>query len=97
MCVSYPDVITFRVSRAMRADLERLAVEHQTDVGKLLRRLVAREATGGPDRIAEALNQLLFVALALEGLLQAHPDRELHPTIVQLWRDRLVEEKRHAA
>lgn len=96
--MSYPDVITFRVSRAMRSDLARLAGERDIDVAKLLRQLIARELAGGHDRTRESLDQLLFVALALEGLLQAHPDRDLHPTIVRLWRERLAEEGlRHAA
>lgn len=96
--MSYPDVITFRVSRAMRLNLARLAGERDVDVAKLLRQLIARELAGGPDRTRDALDQLLFVALALEGLLQAHSDRELHPTIVRLWRERLADqEQRHAA
>jgi hypothetical protein len=94
----YRDIINFRVSAAMRADLEQLAKERETDIGKLLRQLIARELSGAPDQLREQREQILFLAIAMDGLLAAHPDTELRPRLVRLWQQRLAREgSSHAA
>ena len=68
------------------------------DVGKLVRLLIARELLGTSDRIADALDQVLFTAIAIEGLLDRHTDPNLRGQVLQVWRDRLAAEGRpHAA
>lgn len=36
---------------------------------------------------------LLFAAIAMDGLLAAHPDQHLRPKMIQLWRERLAAEQ----
>ena len=95
--MSYHINMTFRIGEQMRADLFALAAERNTDAGKILRALVRRELAGGPDQGAEQREQILFVAIAVDGLLGASPDPELRPTIIRLWRERLAEEGRSNA
>ena len=92
--MSYHEFITVRMGGAMRADLFALAVTRQTDVGKLVRQLIARELAGAHDRTAEAYDQILYLAIAMDGLLGAHPDRDLRPKLLRIWQDRLAEEGR---
>ena len=56
-----------------------------------------RELAGGPDQVIDQREQILFIALAMDGLLNAHPDPQLRPTMVRLWRERLAEEGRSDA
>lgn len=96
--MSYKKYITVRMDSTMHADLMALVNERQTDVGKLMRQLIARELLGTSDRIAEALDQVLFTAIAMEGLLDRHTDPNLRAQVLQVWRDRLAAEGRpHAA
>ena len=96
--MSYKKYITVRMDGTMHADLMALVNERQTDVGKLMRQLIARELLGTNDRIAEALDQVLFTAIAMEGLLDRHTDPNLRGQVLQVWRDRLAAEGRpHAA
>lgn len=92
--MSYKKYITVRMDGAMHADLMALVNERQTDVGKLMRQLIARELLGTSDRIAEALDQVLFTAIAMEGLLDRHTDPNLRAQVLQVWRDRLDAEGR---
>jgi hypothetical protein len=96
--MSYHHFITVRMSGAMRAELDQLVATRNTDIGKLVRELLARELKAAPDRINEALGQLLFVAIALDELLAVHADPDLRATVIRLWRDATSEEGRfHAA
>lgn len=90
----YRNIISFRVGEQMRADLEALAVSRDTDVAKLLRLLVRRELSGERITPAEQREQILFLAIAMDGLLGAHADPMLRETIIGLWRDRLAQEGR---
>jgi hypothetical protein len=95
--MSYRNIISFRVGDQMRADLEALATARDTDVGKLLRLLVRRELADIGISPAEQREQILFLAIAMDGLLGAHADPTLRTTVIDLWRERLVEEgRRHA-
>ena len=95
--MSYRNNINFRVGDQMRADILALAAERNTDTGKLLRAMVRRELAGGPDQVTEQREQILFIAIAMDGLLSAHPDPQLRPTMIRLWRERLAEEGRSDA
>lgn len=62
---------------------------HMTVTG-LLRRLITSELDGAtllPP--AEAERNLLFIARALDGLLEAHPDKMLRNKIVAAWNDKI--------
>ena len=72
--MSYHHFITVRMSGAMRAELDQLVASRRTDIGKLVRELIARELHAAPDRIGEALGQLLFVAIALDDLTRRYQD-----------------------
>ena len=61
----------------MRAELNALAAERQTDVGKLVRRLIADELAGKPVAVAEAIDQILYLAIAMDGLLATNPNPDL--------------------
>ena len=92
--MSYSNNMNFRVGDQMRADILALAIARNTDTGKLLRAMVRRELARGPDHVTEQREQILFIAIAMDGLLGAHPDPQLRPTMIRLWRERLAEEGR---
>jgi hypothetical protein len=90
--VSYHEFITVRMSSAMRAELIALAARHETDVGKLVRDLIAYELAVGRDRMKEAFGQLLFLAIAMDELLAAHSEPDLRDHVIRQWRARIAEE-----
>ena len=92
--MSYEDLIAVRLSSSMRADLSALAQARQTDVGKIVRRLIAGELSGARERVDEVLDLVLYLAIAMDGLLAAHPDPELRQEMLRLWKARLAEEGR---
>lgn len=94
--MSYANIVSFRVGDELHSDLLALATERHMDVGKLLRSLVARELQGIGNHATEQREMIIFVTMAMDGLLQAHPDAELRPTIIRLWRERLAEERADA-
>ncbi|QJB68240.1 hypothetical protein [Parasphingorhabdus halotolerans] len=64
---------------------------HMTVTG-LLRKLVTSELDGAtllPP--AETERNLLFIARALDGLLEAHPDKTLRNRIVAAWNEEISE------
>jgi len=95
--MSYHHTIHFRVSDPMRVDLERLAAERHTDVAKLLRSIVAHELANPHDRTTELYERVLFLVIAMDGLLAEHGNRELRTQILTAWEKRLIEEARHEA
>ena len=95
--MSYETIIAFRASDAMRVALDQLAEERETDIGKILRVLVARELGIVRDPLADLREQMLFAAIALDGLLAANPDASLRPRIIKIWQDRLAGETPHVA
>jgi hypothetical protein len=69
---------------------------HMTVTG-LLRKLVVAEVEGAtllPP--AEAERNLLFMARALDGLLEAHPDKTLRDRIITAWNEE-IEQGSHAS
>lgn len=92
--MSYQKFVTIRMSDAMHAALHALAKERGTDVGKLVRQLISQELSGTRDRLPEALDQILFLAIMVDGVY-AQREPELRAQLVQIWRDRLADEGRH--
>ncbi|WP_162527232.1 hypothetical protein [Sphingomonas solaris] len=95
--MSYHELIAIRLSSAMRAELNALAASRQTDVGKLVRRLIANELAGSRSRVEDAIDQILYLAIAMDGLLATNPNPELRNNMLELWKDRLAEEGRSDA
>lgn len=95
--MSYHEFITVRMSSAMRAELIALAARRDTDVGKLVRDLIAYELAVGRDRMKEAFGQLLFLAIAMDELLAAHNDPDLRDQVIRQWRARIDEGTTDAA
>ncbi len=96
--MAYQELISVRVSRQMRAELDALAHARDTDLGKLLRAIIRRELLGAASTPAEQHEQILFIAIAMDGLLGVHPDPDLRESIITLWRERLAQEaRRHVA
>ena len=95
--MSYDYLIRLRVSQAMAADLKSLAERRETDLCKLLRRAALRELAEGPDPDSNLREQMLFTAIALDGLLAANPDTGLRARIIKIWQDRLAGETNHVA
>lgn len=58
-----------------------------------LRQLVINDLFGPAFDPREQRNHILFMAIAMDGLLDAHPDPELRPRLIQIWRDRIAEEE----
>jgi hypothetical protein len=56
-----------------------------------LRQLVIADVYGRGDPV-ETRRNILFQTIALDGLLQAHPDPELRPRLLRIWRERIAEE-----
>ena len=69
-----------------------LAKSRHITVTGLLRKLITSELDGAallPP--AEAERNLLFIARALDGLLEAHPDKTLRNRIVAAWNEEISE------
>ena len=80
------------VSEDIYEQFKALAKSRHMTVTGLLRRLVVSELDGAallPP--AEAERNLLFIARALDGLLEAHPDKTLRNRIVAAWNEEISE------
>ena len=63
----------------------------------LLRQIIVRETLERACTQEHTWEMIVFLTLAVDGLLGAQPDPELRPKIIQLWQERLAEEvRRHA-
>ena len=94
--MSYHNVLSFRVGNELHADLLALVAKRGTDVGKLIRSLIYRELRGGIDQALEQYEMTVFLAIAMDGLLLAHPDPQLRPKLIKLWQERMAEERPNA-
>ncbi len=93
----YRKFVTVRMGDAMHADLLAFTGGRDLDVGKFIRQLIDRELKGSRDRVSEALDQVLFLAILIDGVY-AEREPDLRAELVQVWRDRLAEEgRRHGA
>lgn len=98
--MSYDPVLSIRVPVTVHARLRALADERGLNVSELIR-LVLLDALGRNEfeqsRKDEAIEQILFLAMAADNFLAAQPDQTLRNTTIQMWHDRLAEERqRHA-
>jgi hypothetical protein len=94
--MSYQTIIAFRASAEMRLALGRLAETRETDMGKVMRLLVARELGIVRDPLADLREQVLFAAIGVDGILM-HLDPALRAKIVKLWQERVVPGGGHAS
>ena len=63
-----------------------------------LRQLVVADLFGSAVDVREQRNTILFIAIAIDGLLHAHPDPDLRPRLIEMWRERVArEDQSHAA
>ena len=94
--MSYQAIIAFRASAEMRQALDRLAETRETDMGKIMRLLVARELGIVRDPLADLREQVLFAAIGIDGILM-HLDPTLRAKIVKLWQERIIPGGGHAS
>lgn len=67
-------------------------------VAALLRQCVLNELIGAAFGPREQRDHLLFIAIAVDGLLGAQPDPELSSRLIEVWKDRVArEDQSHAA
>ena len=96
--MSYDPVLSVRVPVAVHNELKALAEQRGRSVGELVRSILSYELDDGlrrqRERREEALDQVLFTAIAVEGLLDRHTDPNLRAQVLQVWRDRLDAEGR---
>ena len=78
------------VSEDIFEQFKSLATSRHMTVTGLLRKLITSELDGAtllPP--AEAERNLLFISRALDGLLEAHPDKTLRNRIVAAWNEEI--------
>lgn len=61
-------------------------------VAAALRQLVINDVFGAAFDPREQRDHILFMAIAMDGLLEAHPDPELRPRLIEIWRERIARE-----
>jgi hypothetical protein len=67
-------------------------------VAAALRQLVINDVVGAVYDPRELRNHILFMTIAMDGLLIEHPNRELRPRLIQEWQERVArEDQSHAA
>jgi hypothetical protein len=67
------------------------AHDRNLTVASALRQLVIADLYGRADPV-ETRQNMLFQTIALDGLLEAHPDPQLRPRLLRIWRERMAEE-----
>jgi hypothetical protein len=95
--MAYEHIIKFRVTAEMHDALAALAKRRDSDICKSLRELLARELYRSQGWMEELRERVLFLVIAMDGLLSEHPNRELRTTILNAWEKRMAEEASHAA
>lgn len=91
--MSYRNLVSCHVSDAVRVDFFALAKSRDMTVASMLRQMIVREINMPQDWSREHHNHILFVAIAMDGLLEAHPDPELRPRLIDIWRERIEREE----
>lgn len=93
----YRNLISCHVSDAVRDSFSALAKSRDMTMAALLRQIIVRETLEPASAQEQMREMIVFLALAVDGLLGAQPDPELRPKIIRLWRERLAQEaRRHA-
>ena len=95
--MAYEQIIKFRVSTEMHAALAALAKRRDSDSCTVIRELLAREISRSPDWMEELRERVLFLVIAMDGLLSEHSNRELRTAMLNAWEKRMAEETSHAA
>lgn len=89
----YRNLISCHVSDAVRDSFYALAKSRELTAAGLLRQMIVREIGDPSDHAREQRSQILFLAIAMDGLLAAHPDPDLRPRLVRLWQERIAREE----
>jgi hypothetical protein len=95
--MAFEHIIKFRVTAEMHDALAALAKSRDSDSCKIIRELLARELSRSPDWMEELRERVLFLVIAVDGLLSEHPNRELRTRTLNAWEKRLIEEAGPAA
>ena len=93
----YRNLISCHVSDAVRDSFYALAKSRELTAASLLRQMIVREIADPRDHAREQRSQILFLAIAMDGLLAAHADPELRPRLVRLWQERIAREEQSDA
>ena len=73
------------------------AKAHNLTTGALLRQCALAELFGAFDA-RQQRDHILFIAIAVDGLLGANPDPDLRPRLIEIWKERVArEDQSHAA
>ena len=94
--MAYEHIIKFRVTAEMHDALAALAKRRDSDSCKIIREILARELSRSPDWMDELRERVLFLVIAMDGLLSEHPNRELRAGMLNAWEKRMAEEAGHA-
>lgn len=92
---SYRNQISCCVSDQVAADLSTMATSREITVAALVRQAIVRELYTRKDPTAEIFRHVVFVAIAVDFLLDRLTDTELRSRVIELWRDRMAKEGQH--
>ena len=90
---SYRNQISCCVTDKVAADLSAIAASREITVAALVRQAIVRELYFRKDPLPEIHRHMIFVALAVDGLISRQPDPEFRARIIELWRQRIAEEE----
>lgn len=92
---SYRNQISCCVSDQVATDLSTAAASREITVAALVRQAIVRELYARKDPTAEIFSHVVFVAIAIDFLLDRLTDTELRSHVIELWRDRMAKEGQH--
>ena len=93
---SYRNQISCCVSDQVAADLSAVAASREITVAALVRQAIVRELYDRKDPLPEIHRHMMFVAIAVDGLLSRLTDPEFRTKAIEMWRKRIAdEEQRH--
>ena len=92
---SYRNQISCCVNDQVAADLSTMAASREITVAALVRQAIVRELYTRKDPTDEIFRHVVFVAIAIDFLLDRLTDKELRSRVIELWRDRMVKEGQH--
>lgn len=89
---SYRNQISCCVSDQVAADLSTVAASRDVTVAALVRQAIVRELYTRKDPTAEIFSRVVFIAVAIDCLLDRLTDTELRSTAIKIWRDQMAKE-----
>lgn len=86
------------VSRDVSVAFTARAKSRELTVAALLRQCALNELYGAAFDTRQHRDHILFIAIAVDGLLGANPDPDLRPRLIEIWKERVArEDQSHAA